>query len=95
MKIVMWMYGLKNYISQVGWYFIKSFDVIYHIMITLIITKMILKSISIFFIFLTNYLSMILNIIIIFILLLSIIVIISMAWKTGMINPFQFNNENY
>lgn len=88
--IIIWFYWLKKIGPQIGLVFLKSIGLFKPIMFTLIIPFMIFILLGIYLIFFADLCSFLQNIAMIIISFLSIIIVISLIWRTTNLSPFQF-----
>lgn len=88
--IAIWIHWLKSFIPQIGLDFLKNMGLLRQVILTLIIPFMILILVSIYLIFFANLLSFLQNIAMIVISFLSIIIALSLTWRSADMSPFQF-----
>ncbi|MBS3778123.1 MAG: hypothetical protein KGY50_02380 [Candidatus Thermoplasmatota archaeon] len=88
--IAVWIHWLKTFIPQIGWDFLKTMGLFKQVILTLIIPFMILILIGIYLIFFAHLFSLLQNIVMLFISFLSIIIALSLVWKSADMSPFQF-----
>jgi hypothetical protein len=88
--VAIWIHWLKTFIPQIGWDFLKTMGLYKQVILTLIIPFMILILVSIYLIFLADLFSLLQNIALLFMSFLSIIIALSLIWRSADMSPFQF-----
>lgn len=91
--IIVWFYWLQKIVPQIGLVFLKSIGLFKPILFTLILPFMISILLGIYLIFFADLFSLLQNIAIIIISFLTIIIVISLIWRTTDLSPFQFMKQ--
>lgn len=91
--VLVWIHWLKFFIPQIGWDFLKILGVRKQVILTLIIPFMILLLLSFYLIVFADSFSLLQNVAMMIISIISIIVSISLVWRTTHISPLDFINQ--